>query len=108
MVNSNDNVNMEIQSRLSEYGLVLSPVVRESDRNCFFHSISMNTISDLEKWTSWLTKLGRVDKLSLFMKLCQAFVQEILERHESYESFMISDLDYYTEANKFLQDGFLC
>jgi hypothetical protein len=108
MVNSNEDVDTDIQSRLSEYGLVFSPVMR--DGNCFFHSISMNIISDLDRWNSWLTKIGIVDKLdigSLLMRLRQAFVQEILgERHASYESFLTRDLDYCTEASKFLQDGF--
>lgn len=110
MVNSNEesNVDTEVRSRLSEYGLVLTPVVR--DGNCFFHSVSMNIISDLDRWNTWLTKIGIVDKFdigSLSIKLRQAFVQEILgERRESYESFLTNDSDYSTEANKFLQDGF--
>lgn len=108
MVSSNEEIDTEVQSRLSEYGLVLSPVVR--DGNCFFHSVSMNILSDLDQWNRSLTKIGVIDKLNiglLSMKLRQAFVQEILgERRESYESFLTRELDYSTEANKFLQDGF--
>ena len=107
MVSSNEEIDTEVQSRLSEYGLVLSPVMR--DGNCFFHSVSMNILSDLDQWNRSLTKIGVIDKLDiglLSMKLRQAFVQEILGERESYESFLIRELDYSTEANKFLQDGF--
>ena len=86
MVNSNEESDdTEVRSRLSEYGLVLTPVMR--DGNCFFHSVSMNIISDLDRWNSWLTRIGIVDKFdigSLSIKLRQAFVQEMLgERRES-------------------------
>lgn len=70
MVNTTDVVETEVQSKLSEYGLVLTPVVR--DGNCFFHSVSMNTLSDVDQWNSCLTRIGIVDKCdigSLSMKL---------------------------------------
>ena len=108
MVNSSEDVNAEVHDRLSEYGLVLTPVVR--DGNCFFHSVSMNIISDPDQWNNLLTRIGIDDELgigSLSMKLRQEFVQEILGEHrEFYESFIPSNLDYCTEASKFLQDGF--
>ena len=109
-VNSNEEkeINTQLLSRLSDYGLVLTPVTRVG--NCFFHSVSMNLISDMNSWNSCLTRIGIVDKFdvgSMSMKLRQAFVKEILgERRESYENFLTSDLDYCTEASKFLQDGY--
>ena len=94
---------------LSEFGLVLAPAPR--DGNCFFHSLSMNIMSNQEIWTNCLTKIGcdndKPDITSLSAKLRQAFVNEILgERRDVYQNFLTSDLDYSNEANKFLQEGF--
>ena len=104
----NDEIDTEMDTRLSEYGLVHTPVAK--DGNCFFHSVALNITSNLDSWLTCLTRIGidsTLDSKILSMKLRQAFVREILgERHELYKSFLIRDLDYRIEANKFLQDGF--
>ena len=85
-----DDIDTGLSSRLREYGLVFTPAMR--DGICFFHSVSMNIMSDLDRWNSCLTRIGTVDKLdigSLSVNLRHAFVEEILGEHrESYKSFI--------------------
>lgn len=107
-IDSNENVDAGLQSRLDEYGLVLSPTSK--DGNCFFHAISMNIMAHLDSWNHCLTRIGISNTLEMecvSMKLRQAFVQEITGDHrDSYESFISGNVDYLTEANKFLQKGY--
>lgn len=95
MDKGNDDIDTGLLSRLSEYGLVFTPATR--DGNCFFHSVSMNIMSGLDRCNSCLTRIGIVDKLdirSLSVKLCHVFVEEIIGKHrEAYKSFLTNTLE---------------
>ena len=104
--------DQQLLTKLSEYGLTFSPVA--PDGNCFFNSVALNLMSDYDRWRDTLMRVGisqnvMTDLKLLSMELRRLFVQEIVgERREMYESYTIPEnqVDYPSEANKFLQDGF--
>ena len=107
-------VDTQIHSRLSNYGLTLSPTTK--DGNCFFTAVAMNIMADMDSWSHYLTRNGIVSNITsdldtLSLKLRQSFVHEITgERRGMYEDFFLEkndlNFDYIREANKFHKNGF--
>ena len=112
-VSSIDEVNdTHLLNRLSEYGLTFSPTI--PDGNCFFQAVSMNIMSDLDKWKDRLATFDifsnqTMDLETLSMMFRSVFVQEVTGDHRyMYESFVPQnglEFDFVREANTFLENG---
>ena len=92
-VSSMDEVNdTHLLNRLSEFGLPFPPTI--PDGNCFFQAVSMNIMSDLDKWKDRLATFDicsnqTMDLETLSMMLRSVFVQEVTGDHrDMYESFV--------------------
>ena len=48
--------DLQLQNRLSEYGLTWSPAA--PDGNCFFKSVALNMTADYNKWSDTLARVG--------------------------------------------------
>ena len=103
--------NGDLQRRLSEYGLIYTPAMK--DGNCFFSSVAVNLMLDSAKWAEVLGDLGielqsSTSSKQLATQLRHAFVSELLGDHFSmYHSFLDMDEDgFRSEANRFLCDSY--
>ena len=100
-----------IEEHLSNCGLVI--LASPKDGDWFFHSVASNIVRAPDVWKCVLRDMGVIgcnseaipDNLSL--RLRELFVSEITdERQQYYMDFIIGEVDYCSEANKFLEIGY--
>lgn len=106
-----NEVTQKIEEKVAEYGLKIQQV--NPDGDCFFKSLAINIMSNLDAWKQSLTGVGLIvnhelNTESLSLMLRKVYVQELLgERLANYESFVShTAIQYSTEASKFLQSGY--
>lgn len=95
-----------LKSNITAWNFDLIPV--PPDGNCFFTSIALSLIQDINRFKSVLESI-KVDVNNpiseLTSRLRQIIVHEWLEHRHNYEGFLTNEI-YEYEVSKFLQNGY--